>query len=169
MTHTEPQFRRAFAEVFRSRSLLFLGSSLADQYLLNLFGETLELFGGNPFPHYALVLKRTTDPDFLRTRLNIFAYEYDSHDCLPELLEALAAADVLAITADHGNDPTTPSTDHSREHVPLLVYGRPVRAGTDLGTRTTFADLGQTLAELFGVGELAAGTSFLAAVRPEAA
>jgi phosphopentomutase len=76
---------------------------------------------------------------------------------------------VLAITADHGNDPTTPSTDHSREHVPLLVCGGPVRAGTDLDTRTTFADLGQTLAEVFAVQALAAGTSFLAALRQEAA
>jgi phosphopentomutase len=88
---------------------------------------------------------------------------------LPELLRALAPTDVLAITADHGNDPTTPSTDHSREHVPLLVWGRSVRAGADLGTRTTFADLGQTLAEHFGVPALAAGTSFLAALRQEAA
>ncbi|HEX2310666.1 MAG TPA: phosphopentomutase [Vicinamibacterales bacterium] len=88
---------------------------------------------------------------------------------LPELLRTLAPTDVLAITADHGNDPTTPSTDHSREHVPLLVCGGPVRAGTDLGTRTTFADLGQTLAEVFAVPALAAGTSFLAALRQEAA
>jgi phosphopentomutase len=65
------------------------------------------------------------------------------------------------ITADHGNDPTTPSTDHSREHVPVLLYGAAVRAGTDIGTRTTFADLGQTLAELFGVGPLDHGESFL--------
>ena len=56
------------------------------------------------------------------------------------------------ITADHGNDPTTPSTDHSREHVPLLLAGRARAAGVDLGTRATFADLGQTLAENFGVG-----------------
>jgi phosphopentomutase len=88
---------------------------------------------------------------------------------LPELIRALAPTDVVAITADHGNDPTTPSTDHSREHVPLLVCGRSVRAGADLGTRTTFADLGQTLAELFHVPALAAGTSFLAALRHEAA
>ena len=60
------------------------------------------------------------------------------------------------MTADHGNDPTTPSTDHSREYVPLLVAGARVRAGVDLGTRATFADLGQTLAEVFGVGALGA-------------
>ena len=65
------------------------------------------------------------------------------------------------MTADHGNDPTTPSTDHSREYVPLLIAGAAVRPGVDLGTRATFADLGQTLAEGFGVPPLGHGTSFL--------
>jgi phosphopentomutase len=80
---------------------------------------------------------------------------------VPALIAKLKADDLLVMTADHGNDPTTPSTDHSREHVPLLLYGRRVRAGVDLGTRQTFADLGQTLAENFGVGPLRHGTSFL--------
>jgi phosphopentomutase len=80
---------------------------------------------------------------------------------LSALLPRLRDDDLLVVTADHGNDPTTPSTDHAREYVPLLVTGRKVRAGVDLGTRRTFADLGQTLADLFGVGPLAHGTSFL--------
>jgi phosphopentomutase len=80
---------------------------------------------------------------------------------LAALLPKLRRDDLLVITADHGNDPTTPSTDHSREHVPILIAGDRVAAGTDLGTRATFADLGQTLAENFGVGNLANGTSFL--------
>ena len=80
---------------------------------------------------------------------------------LARLLPMLRPDDLLVITADHGNDPTTPSTDHSREHVPVLLHGGRVRAGVDLGTRTTFADLGQTLAEVFGVGPLAHGISFL--------
>ena len=80
---------------------------------------------------------------------------------VPAVIARLKADDLLVITADHGNDPTTPSTDHSREHVPILVHGRRVRAGVDLGTRRTFADLGQTLAEYFGVGPLPHGTSFL--------
>jgi phosphopentomutase len=80
---------------------------------------------------------------------------------LPDLLVKLRDDDLLVITADHGNDPTTPSTDHSREHVPVLLYGRPIKAGTDIGTRATFADLGQTLAEVFGVGPLPHGTSFI--------
>jgi phosphopentomutase len=81
---------------------------------------------------------------------------------LAEAVRALRADDLLIVTADHGNDPTTPSTDHSREYVPLLVAGGRVAAGRDLGTRATYADLGQTLADNFGVGPLAHGTSFLA-------
>lgn len=80
---------------------------------------------------------------------------------LTALLPRLRPDDLLVITADHGNDPTTPSTDHSREYVPLLVTGERVRRGVDLGTRSTFADLGQTVAANFGVGRLAHGTSFL--------
>ncbi len=83
---------------------------------------------------------------------------------LAELLARLDPTDLLVVTADHGNDPTTPSTDHSREYVPLLVTGRAVRAGVDLGVRASFADLGQTLAELFGLPRLAHGTSFLQAI-----
>jgi phosphopentomutase len=80
---------------------------------------------------------------------------------LGELLSRLREDDLLIVTADHGNDPSTPSTDHSREYVPLLVAGAAVRPGVELGTRRTFADLGQTLADLFGVGSLEHGTSFL--------
>ena len=83
---------------------------------------------------------------------------------LARLLPRLRSDDVLVVTADHGNDPTTPSTDHSREHVPVFVCGAPVRPGVNVGDRSTFADLGQTLAELFGVGPLEHGTSFLAEI-----
>lgn len=86
---------------------------------------------------------------------------------LPAVLDRLRGDDLLAITADHGNDPTTPSTDHSREHVPLLLTGPRVRPGVNLGTRRTFADLGQTLAANFGVGPLTNGTSFLEDMRVE--
>ncbi|WP_170291251.1 phosphopentomutase [Neomoorella glycerini] len=78
---------------------------------------------------------------------------------LPELLEALNEKDVLVLTADHGCDPTTPSTDHSREYVPLLVYGNCIQP-VDLGVRSTFADLGATVAELLGVPYDLAGESF---------
>jgi phosphopentomutase len=86
---------------------------------------------------------------------------------LVRVLPKLRPSDLLVVTADHGNDPSTPSTDHSREFVPVLITGGPVqngpsvRQGFDIGTRQTFADLGQTLAENFGVGPLAHGTSFL--------
>jgi phosphopentomutase len=80
---------------------------------------------------------------------------------LARLLRALRDTDILIITADHGNDPTTPSTDHAREYVPLFVVGARIRPGVALGTRDTFSDVGQTVAELFGVGPLANGTSFL--------
>ena len=81
-------------------------------------------------------------------------------DALPTLLSALREDDLLFLTADHGNDPTTPSTDHSREIVPLLVTGARVRP-TDLGERATFADLGATVGEWLGVGFRGRGTSFL--------
>jgi phosphopentomutase len=82
---------------------------------------------------------------------------------LGRMLPMLRPTDLLVISADHGNDPSTPSTDHSREHVPVLLAGAGVRGG-DLGTRRTFADLGQTLADNFGVGPLAHGTSFLESI-----
>jgi phosphopentomutase len=84
---------------------------------------------------------------------------------LATILPLLAPGDLFVITADHGNDPSTPSTDHSREYVPLLVTGHRVRKGVDLGTRGSFADLAQTLAEAFGVPPVAHGTSFLAALQ----
>lgn len=80
---------------------------------------------------------------------------------LAEVLPQLGEDDLLVVTADHGNDPATPSTDHSREYVPLLCTGPRVRAGQSLGTRSTFADLGQTLADNFAVHPLEAGASFL--------
>jgi phosphopentomutase len=79
---------------------------------------------------------------------------------LPGMLSLMRDDDIVAFTADHGNDPTTPSTDHARENVPLLVTGAKVKP-VGLGSRATFADLGQTAAEFFGVAPLAAGTSFL--------
>ncbi|HEY6099707.1 MAG TPA: phosphopentomutase, partial [Anaeromyxobacter sp.] len=78
---------------------------------------------------------------------------------LPRILGKLGPGDVAAITADHGCDPTTPSTDHSREYVPLLVHA-PGAGGGSLGTRGSFADLGATVADFFGL-PAPAGRSFL--------
>lgn len=82
---------------------------------------------------------------------------------VPELLAATTGDRLLIITADHGCDPTTASTDHSREYVPLLVYGPQVKAGIQLGTRKTFADISATIAELFGL-QTGVGTSFTKAL-----
>ncbi len=82
----------------------------------------------------------------------------------PELMAALGPRDILIITADHGCDPTTPSTDHSREYVPLLIYGPPIRANVNLGIRDTFADVAASVAEWLGAAAPAAGTSFAAAI-----
>lgn len=78
---------------------------------------------------------------------------------LPEVVEALEGDDVLIITADHGCDPTTPSTDHSREYVPYLIYGRALKPGKGLGIRSTFADTGKTIADLLGFEAPVNGTS----------
>ena len=79
---------------------------------------------------------------------------------MPRLLAPIRDEDLVIFTADHGNDPTTPSTDHSREVVPVLALGPRIRP-VPLGRRRTFADLGQTIAEHLGVAALPAGTSFL--------
>jgi phosphopentomutase len=89
--------------------------------------------------------------------------EFD--EAVDELIGRTRHDDMLVITADHGNDPTVRSTDHSREHVPLLVCWPRGRRGVDLGVRATFADLGATLADVFRVRPTPAGESFLHAIR----
>jgi phosphopentomutase len=85
---------------------------------------------------------------------------------MPELLDAMADGDLLIVTADHGCDPTTPSTDHSREYVPILAKVKGVDRGVALGTRHTFADIGATVLDLYRLGGMCGiGTSFLAEVR----
>lgn len=87
--------------------------------------------------------------------------EFD--EWLPTLTKNLKADDILFITADHGNDPTTPSTDHSREYIPILIYGKKIKGGINLGTRKTFADIGATIGEYFNVAPKY-GNSFLAQI-----
>ncbi|MCC6588865.1 MAG: phosphopentomutase [Bryobacterales bacterium] len=82
---------------------------------------------------------------------------------IPRVCAKLTADDLFILTADHGCDPTTPSTDHSREYVPLLVAGRRVRAGVNLGTRQSLSDIGQTVAENYGT-QIAHGESFLSSL-----
>ena len=83
---------------------------------------------------------------------------------LPEILEAMKEDDIIFISADHGCDPTTVSTDHSREYVPILVYGKHVKEGVNLGTRKTFADLGKTVADYLNLNTDIAGDSFLSSI-----
>ncbi len=82
---------------------------------------------------------------------------------LPHIEAAMRDGDLMIITADHGNDPTFPGTDHTREYAPLLVYGKTARPGVNLGTRASLSDIGQTIAENFGLN-LTAGESFLSQV-----
>jgi phosphopentomutase len=83
----------------------------------------------------------------------------------PEIEAAMRAGDLLIITSDHGNDPTYPGTDHTREYAPLIVFGKRARQGVNLGTRESLSDIGQTIAENFALG-LRAGQSFLHDVSP---
>ena len=89
--------------------------------------------------------------------------EFDS--ALPKIIRALGPEDLLIITADHGCDPTTPSTDHSREYVPIVCTGPRFGRGVDLGIRDTFADISATILDFFGLPPMAHGTSFYAKIR----
>ncbi len=80
---------------------------------------------------------------------------------LPQLLNRIAGDDLLIITADHGNDPTWPGTDHTREFVPVLLYGDCIKPGTDFGKRDTFADIGETVLKHLGLPEIGTGRSIL--------
>lgn len=94
-----------------------------------------------------------------------FALALESFDReLPRIVETIGDDDLLILTADHGNDPVTPSTDHSREYVPLLCYEKSKDLGVNLGTRSTFADIGKTVMDFFGVKNQLSGTSFLSQV-----
>lgn len=79
---------------------------------------------------------------------------------LPQILDAMKMDDLLIITADHGCDPTTPSTDHSREYIPLLVYSPSIKGGVNLGVRKSFSDIAKTIDEIFKLGKIKHGESF---------
>lgn len=113
-----------------------------------------------------LIMTNLVDFDMVyghRNNVEGYAQALEEFDArVPEILSYLREDDLLMITADHGCDPTTPSTDHSREYVPLLVMGPTLRNGVDLGIRTSFADLGQTVADYLRTTPLPHGQSFLA-------
>ncbi len=114
--------------------------------------------------NFSLLLANLIDFDMVwghRNDVEGFAEGLEDFDSfVPEILKELKEGDLLFITADHGNDPTTPSTDHSREAVPLLVYGKRCKKGINIGKRTTFSDLGKTIGENFGV-QIDNGESFI--------
>jgi phosphopentomutase len=119
-----------------------------------------------------LIFANLVDFDMLyghRKDVEGFARSLEEFDTLAgPMLDALRASDLLIITADHGcdPDPVNPTTDHSREYVPVLAYSPGVREGVNLGTRSTLADLGQTVAENF-VTSIPHGTSFWGQLRRE--
>ena len=115
-----------------------------------------------------LIFANLVDFDMLyghRNNAMGYAHALEVFDsALPRILNAMNESDLLIITADHGCDPTTPSTDHSREYVPLLVYGAHIRRGVNLGTRQSFSDITATLADLFNIKGITCGTSFAQAI-----
>ncbi len=146
-------------DLFAGRGIREAFSTSSDQHGMDRIEEQMA------WHDRGLILANLVDFDTLyghRNDVAGYATNLERFDArLAQLLPRLRADDLLVITADHGNDPTTPSTDHSREYVPLLLVGERVQRGVDLGTRSTFADLGQTLAHIFGVAPLAHGSSFL--------
>ncbi|MGI1658572.1 MAG: phosphopentomutase [Desulfitobacterium sp.] len=124
------------------KTLVFMGQRKSGLIMTNLVDFDMLYGHRNDVEKYAQALQ-----------------EFDAR--LPEVLAALGEEDILMITADHGCDPTTASTDHSREYVPLLVYGKQINPGTNLGVRSSFADLGATIAAYLGTDALRNGQSFL--------
>ena len=108
---------------------------------------------------FDMVYGHRNDPEGYAKALSYF----DSR--LPEIIDKLNDDDILMITADHGCDPVTPSTDHSREYIPLVVYGKKLKRGVNLGTRDTFADIGATILDYFGLDITIDGTSFLKEIK----
>ena len=126
-----------------------------------LFDATLESL--DSAPDRSIVFTNFVDFDMLfghRRDVNGYAEALEYFDLrLPELMSSLSGEDLLIVCADHGCDPTWPGTDHTREHIPVLVYGQNVQPGS-LGKRESFADIGQSLATFFGLSPMEYGTSF---------
>lgn len=111
-----------------------------------------------------LIFTNLVDTDMLYGhRNNIEGYakalEYFDNK-LPEIMQNMKETDMLIITADHGNDPSTKSTDHSREYIPILIYGKQIKENVNLGIRETYADISATILDIFGLSKLENGTSF---------
>ena len=146
---------------------LFAGRSITSQHTASNAAGIQLILDWISGPENGFLLANLVDFDQLFGHRNDVAGFYNAlrefDDALPSLLSALKEEDLLFLTADHGNDPTTPSTDHARENVPLLAAGRRVRP-VSLGERSTFADLGATVGEWMAVPYKGRGESFLSAI-----
>ena len=151
---------------------LFAGRSLSEKYHTTSNEEGIEeiIRCAKDVPYgfvmanlvdFDMLYGHRQDPDGMKGALEYF----DSQ--LPRILDAIGDDDILMITADHGNDPTDQSTDHTREYVPLLTFTKRGARGVDLGTRGTFADIGKTVGEFFGCDTAAlSGESLLTSLLP---
>lgn len=111
-----------------------------------------------------LIFTNLVDFDMLyghRNNIEGYAEALEYFDAkLEVIIETMKDTDILIITADHGNDPSTPSTDHSREYIPILIYGKEVKENINIGTRETYADIGQTVLDILKMPLLEKGKSF---------
>lgn len=153
------KIRDIFAGKGISRSLPTTGN---DDGINKTLAAMRENFSGLVFTNlvdFDQLYGHRNDPRGYATALE----EFDRR--LPEIINHLRSKDVLIITADHGTDPTTPGTDHTREYVPLLVYGPGLKQGVNLGERESFSDVAATVAELFGL-QFGTGNSFARDILP---
>lgn len=111
-----------------------------------------------------LIFTNLVDFDMLyghRNNIEGYAKALEYFDSkLPIIIENMKETDVLIITADHGNDPSTPSTDHSREYIPILIYGKQIKENVNIGIRETYADIGETILDILNMPLLNVGKSF---------
>jgi phosphopentomutase len=146
------------ADIFAGRGVT------SNQHALNNAGATIDMLRLLQSPEHGMIFSNLIEFDMVYGHRNDARGYADAliafDNALPEILSLLGPEDALLITGDHGVDPTTAGTDHSREYVPLLGYGYQLPAGTAIGTRPTFADLGETILDLFGLPPLGVGTSF---------
>ena len=149
---------------------IFAGKSVEESYKIedNIDGmnKTLDLcdkdFNGLCFVNlvdFDMIYGHRNDVDGYANA----ASEFDKQ--LGQMMDKLREDDIVIITADHGCDPSTESTDHSREYVPMIIFGDKIKAGVDLKTRKTFADIGKTIADIFEIDSPIPGTSFYKEVR----
>ena len=111
-----------------------------------------------------LIFTNLVDFDMLyghRNNIEGYAKALEYFDSkLPITIENMKDTDMLIITADHGNDPSTPSTDHSREYIPIVIYGKQIKQNVNIGTRKTYADIGATILDILQMPKLGVGESF---------